>query len=174
MRDTIEIAVVTGVTPEVVDAFARLVPQLAPSAGVPDEAQLQAMVRAPGTTLLVARDARRDGRIVGALTLTHLRIPTGLRVTIEDVVVDTASRGAGVGEALTRVALRLAREHGARSVDLTSNPSRESANRLYQRLGFARRETNVYRFDLTRDDLARNDPARNDLAHDDSARDDTA
>lgn len=154
MHDTIKIAVVTDVTAEVVDAFARLIPQLAPGAHGPDEAQLQAIVRAPGTTLLVARDGRRDGHIVGAATLTHLRIPTGWRVTIEDVVVDAAARGAGVGEALTRAALRLAREHGARSVDLTSNPSRESANRLYQRLGFARRETNVYRFDLARDDTA--------------------
>lgn len=154
MHDTIEIAVVTDVTSEVADAFARLIPQLSASAGVPSAEQLQAMATSPSTTLLVARDRAANGRIVGALTLTHLRIPSGLRVTIEDVVVDEMARGAGVGEALTREALRLARERGAASVDLTSNAARVSANRLYQRLGFTRRETNVYRFDLGRDERA--------------------
>lgn len=154
MRDTIEIAVVTDVTSEVADAFARLIPQLSASAGVPSAVQLQAMATSPSTTLLVARDSAANGRIVGALTLTHLRIPSGQRVTIEDVVVDETARGAGVGAALTREALRLARECGATSVDLTSNPARASANRLYQRLGFTRRETNVYRYDLGRDATA--------------------
>lgn len=154
MHDTIEIAVVTDVTSEVADAFARLIPQLSASASVPSAEQMQAMATSPNTTLLVARDGAANGRIVGTLTLTHLRIPSGLRVTIEDVVVDEMARGAGVGEALTREALRLARERGATSVDLTSNPARVSANRLYQRLGFTRRETNVYRFDLGRDERA--------------------
>ena len=76
------------------------------------------------------------------------RIPTGMRAWIEDVVVDEAARGHGVGEALNREALRLAKERGAITVDLTSRPSREAANRMYQRLGFTQRETNVYRYDL--------------------------
>ncbi len=76
------------------------------------------------------------------------RIPTGMRAWIEDVVVDEAARGQGVGEALNREALRLAKERGAITVDLTSRPSREAANRMYQRLGFTQRETNVYRYDL--------------------------
>ena len=76
------------------------------------------------------------------------RIPSGVRAWIEDVVVDEAARGQGVGEALNREALRLAAEQGARTVELTSRPSREAANRLYQRLGFKMRETNVYRYEL--------------------------
>ena len=82
------------------------------------------------------------------LTLAVFRIPTGIRAWIEDVVVDAEARGRGVGEALTREAVRVAGTHGARTVDLTSRPSREAANRLYQRLGFERRDTNVYRLSI--------------------------
>jgi len=83
---------------------------------------------------------------VGSLTLALFRIPTGVRAWIEDVVVDETVRGQGIGEALNGEALRIAKENGAGSVDLTSRPSREAANRLYQRLGFQTRETNVYRY----------------------------
>jgi ribosomal protein S18 acetylase RimI-like enzyme len=133
------------VTPDLVAAFARLVPQLSRSNPPPDEAGILEMVEAPGTVLLVARDG---GRIVGSLTLVVFRIPTAVRAWIEDVVVDEAARGRGVGEALNRAAIDHARARGARTVDLTSRPSREAANRLYQRLGFAPRDTNVYRLEL--------------------------
>ncbi|MBW3611892.1 MAG: GNAT family N-acetyltransferase [Actinomycetota bacterium] len=136
------VAEVTVVTPDVVAAFARLVPQLSRSSPPPGEAELAEMVASPATTLLVARI---DGEIVGTLTLALFRIPTGLRAWIEDVVVEESARGAGVGEALTRAALERATAAGARSVDLTSRPSREAANRLYRRLGFEARDTNVYR-----------------------------
>jgi len=92
--------------------------------------------------------ARVDGEILGALTLVVFRIPTGVRAWIEDVVVDDRARGKGVGELLNRVALDLARSKGARTVELTSRPSREAANRLYRRIGFVQRDTNVYRYDL--------------------------
>lgn len=133
-----------GVTPELLDAFARLVPQLSRSAPVPGEAELAEMVSAPGTRVLMAR--LDNGPIVGALTLVLFRIPTGVRAWIEDVVVDEAARGRGVGEALSRHAIEVAHDSGARTVDLTSRPSREAANRLYERIGFERRETNVYRY----------------------------
>jgi ribosomal protein S18 acetylase RimI-like enzyme len=90
--------------------------------------------------------ARSDGHIVGTLTLVMYPIPTALRAEINDVVVDASARRQGIGEALTMVALRLAREAGARTVDLTSRPSREAAGRLYQRLGFQLRDTRVYRY----------------------------
>ncbi|MBW3644796.1 MAG: GNAT family N-acetyltransferase, partial [Actinobacteria bacterium] len=114
--------------------MARLVPQLSRSAPPLSHAELAEIVASPATVLLVARDDR--SAIVGSLTLVVFRIPTGLRAWIEDVVVDEAARGAGVGQALSRAALALAAERGARSVDLTSRPSREAANRLYRRLGF--------------------------------------
>jgi ribosomal protein S18 acetylase RimI-like enzyme len=141
---TIEIA--TAVTPELVDAFARLLPQLSSAARPPGTAELQAIVASPATTLFVARDS--GGAIVGSLTLAVFRIPTGVRAWIEDVVVDGTARGQGVGEALTRAALDHAKRAGARTVELTSRASREAANRLYRRMGFATRETNVYRFSV--------------------------
>ena len=134
------------VTPALVDAFARLVPQLSRSSPAPTSSELGEMVAAPGTHVLVALDD--SGTIVGSLTLVVFRIPTGMRAWIEDVVVDETGRGQGVGEALNRFALDLARTEGCKTVDLTSRPSREAANRLYQRLGFVRRETNVYRYSL--------------------------
>ena len=122
-----------------------MVPQLSSSNPVPDRAALAEIVSSPSTMLFVAR---LDGIIVGTLTLAVFRIPTGLRAWIEDVVVDESARGHGVGEALNLTALAEARRRGCVTVDLTSRPSREAANRLYERLGFVRRETNVYRFEL--------------------------
>lgn len=136
------------VTPDLVDAFARLVPQLSRSSPPPGEAELAEMVGAAGTHLLMAR-LGEEGPMVGSLTLVLFRIPTGVRAWIEDVVVDQSARGRGVGEALSMRALQLAAGAGARTVDLTSRPSREAANRLYQRLGFERRDTNVYRHEAS-------------------------
>lgn len=136
----------TAVTDELVEAFRRLMPQLSSSNPAPTRAELAEMIESPAITLLVARDD--GGEIVGSLTLAMFRIPTGRRAWIEDVVVDSAQRGRGIGEALTREALAIAKAAGATTVDLTSRPSREAANRLYQRVGFEKRETNVYRYKL--------------------------
>ncbi len=138
---TVEIA--DEVNDELVAAFEMLIPQLSRSSPPPSAEQLAEIIASPATHLLVARD--RDGAVLGSLTLVLFRIPTGLRAWIEDVVVDGGARGRGVGETLNRYALDVAAERGARSVDLTSRPSREAANRLYQRLGFEPRDTNVYR-----------------------------
>ncbi|MEY3594690.1 MAG: hypothetical protein RL576_104, partial [Actinomycetota bacterium] len=92
--------------------------------------------------------ARVDGKIAGALTLATFRIPTGVRAWIEDVVVDSEARGHGVGEALNMAAIAEARSRGAITVELTSRPSREAANRLYRRIGFVQRETNIYRYTI--------------------------
>lgn len=91
--------------------------------------------------------ARVDNQIVGLLTLAIFRIPTAVRAWIEDVVVDSSARGLGVGEALNMAAIAEATRRGAKTVDLTSRPSREAAKKLYKRLGFVERDTNVYRFD---------------------------
>jgi ribosomal protein S18 acetylase RimI-like enzyme len=145
--DIAEVTAVDQVTPELVEAFARLIPQLSSSNPPPDEAALRRIVASQASHLLVARDGA--GRIVGSLTLVVFPIPTGMRAWIEDVVVDQAAGRQGIGTALNRFALDLARELGARTVDLTSRPSREVANRLYRGIGFVPRETNVYRYDLT-------------------------
>lgn len=130
-------------TDEVVEAFARLVPQLSSSTAPPDRATLERIAASPAITLLLARSG---GKIVGTLTLAMFPIPTGLRAWIEDVVVDSSARGQGVGEALSKEAISIAAAAGARTIDLTSRPSRAAAGRLYERIGFAMRETRVYRY----------------------------
>ena len=134
---------VTEVSTELVEAFARLTPQLSRSSHPPGEQELERIVQSDATRLLVAKV---EGAIVGSLTLALFWIPTGLRAWIEDVVVDESVRGQGIGAALNLEALKVAQDQGARTVDLTSRPSREAANRLYHRLGFKQRETNVYRY----------------------------
>jgi len=127
----------------VVEAFGRLLPQLSASAPPLGHAELETIVSCPTNTVLLARSA---GAITGMLTLVMFPLPTGLRAWIEDVVVDDAARGQGTGEKLTREAMRLAREAGARRVDLTSRPFRVAAGRLYERLGFSVRGSRQYRF----------------------------
>ena len=141
----IAVRIADAITPEIVAAFERLIPQLSSSNPPPTEAELRQIVNSDSTLLLLAED---EGVIVGSLTLALFRIPTGLRAWIEDVVVDSAARGKGVGEMLNRFALDEAQRRGATTVDLTSRPTREAANRLYQRLGFVKRDTNVYRYDF--------------------------
>jgi ribosomal protein S18 acetylase RimI-like enzyme len=143
-----KIEIIREVTDELMAGFERLIPQLSASNPPPTRAEVAEMVASPATVLFIARDPGRAGEIVGALTLALFRIPTGLRAWIEDVIVDADSRGKGIGEALCLAALAHARAAGATTVDLTSRPSREAANRLYQRIGFERRETNIYRYNL--------------------------
>ncbi len=139
----VEVEAVTEVTDELVEACRRLLPQLSGSAPPVGADELARVVGHQGITLFVARG---DGGIVGMLTLVRFPLVTGVRARIEDVVVDEGARGQGVATALTTAALDLAGRWGARNVDLTSRPSRVAANRLYQRLGFRRREANVYRY----------------------------
>jgi ribosomal protein S18 acetylase RimI-like enzyme len=141
----VEIEVVTQATSDLVDSLNRLLPQLSSSSEPLTMSDVEWMVSSDVVTLYIAR---HDGRVVGTLTLAIFAIPTGRRAWIEDVVVDEAARGLGVGEQLTMAAVDEARRRGVRSVDLTSRPAREAANALYQKLGFEHRETNVYRLSL--------------------------
>jgi len=139
------IEIASEATDELVMAFARLIPQLSQSSPPADADQVALLVADPGSVVFVAR---LDASIVGTLTLVLYRIPTGLKAWIEDVVVDGSARGHGVGDALNQAALAEARTRGVKAVSLTSRPSRAAANRLYQRIGFTLRETNVYRYDF--------------------------
>ena len=142
---TVEIRPAESVTDDLVEAFARLIPQLTSSSAPPTADELSEIVSAPDSVLYVAR---LDSVVVGSLTLAFYRIPTGLKAWIEDVVVDGDARGNGIGEALSLAALDEARRRGAKNVTLTSRSSREAANRLYQGIGFERYDTNVYRYSL--------------------------
>ena len=141
---TIEISICDNVDETVVAALGKLIPQLSASSSLPSAEQLSEILDHDASTLLLARDG---DTIVGSMTLVVFPIPTGMRAWIEDVVVDERARGQGVGEALNRQAMKIALQAGAKTVDLTSRPSREAANRLYQRLGFTARETNIYRYE---------------------------
>ena len=138
------IGVVEGVTDELVAAFERLVPQLTDSHPPPGRQALVDLVASESSRLLIARYPDETGSIVGALCLVIYRVPTGPRATVEDVIVDDDARGRGIGEALMQRAISIARTAGAASLALTSNPRRAAANRLYQRLGFSKRDTNAY------------------------------
>lgn len=131
--------------PELKTAFDRLIPQLSTSTPPVPEATIKEIIDQKQTYLFVYR-SQADGPILGMLTLATFDIPTGKRAWIEDVVVDAQTRGQGAGQLLVEAAVEYAQRLGAKSVDLTSRPSREAANRLYRRCGFEARETNVYRF----------------------------
>ena len=141
-----QIDVATQADKELYDAFQRLVPQLTNNNPPPSLDDLADLVRDSSSALMVVRDDH--GKIVGALTLTVYRVPTGIRSIIEDVIVDNSARGQGIGEALMKYAIDLARKKGAKNISLTSNPIREAANRLYVRVGFKKRETNAYQIKL--------------------------
>lgn len=129
---------------ELVAAFARLIPQLNPDAPLPGRDDLTRVVASPDTYLLIARDPD----IVGSLTLTLYHVPTGLQGRINTVVVDAAARGRGLGEALTREAVRIARDAGTRRITLSSRAERVAANRMYRRVGFQLTVTNAYHMTL--------------------------
>jgi ribosomal protein S18 acetylase RimI-like enzyme len=134
---------VTRHTPELAEAMGCLVPQLSPGRAPPSDAELEQVLSDDRVHVFVARSP--NGAIQGAITLVFYRVPTGLRARIEDLVVSRTHRGLGLGKALMQRAMEVAREGQAHVLDLTSNPSRVEANRLYLTLGFERWETNVYR-----------------------------
>ena len=140
---SIQVEVVADISDEDLAGVNRLIPQLSRSEPPLSGDALKQIVSWDGNYLLIARDS---DRVVGMLTLVTFPIPTGLRAWIEDVVVDESVRGQGVGAALTEAAVQRAQAVGARTVDLTSRPTRQAANRLYERLGFELRETNAYRY----------------------------
>ena len=136
------------VTDEVVAGFQHLIPQLTEHSTPPDREALIQMAASPDTAVFLVCEPDENGEIVGSASLAIAHSPTGAHGWIEDVVVDQAARGQGIGKALTQSLLDKAKVLGLKQVYLTSRPSREAANRLYQSMGFVRRETNVYRYDL--------------------------
>ena len=135
---------VTEVTKSLTDAYRVLIPQLSSSSNPPTEEALQRIIESDSAQILIAED--ENGGILGTMTLIIFQIPTGIRAWIEDVVVDSSVRGKGIGKKLNLAALELAKQAGAKTVDLTSRPARQEANQLYRSIGFVERETNVYRF----------------------------
>jgi ribosomal protein S18 acetylase RimI-like enzyme len=147
-NNNIEIKEVTKSSEELYNVMMELLAQLTTSQLSFSQKDLDRIVLSQNSILFTALDKTANNKIVGMLTLAIIDIPTGMRATIEDVVVDRSARGKGIGEKITLAAIEKAKELGIKKIDLTSSPSREAANRLYQRLGFKQRSTNVYRYEI--------------------------
>jgi len=145
-NEGMKIEILERVTDEVIAAFRNLTPQLNTEVSPPGRKELQEILDSGCTQIFLARNDQDE--IVGTLALVTFRTPNGLHAWIEDVVVDQEVRGQGIGEALSRAALSVAGERGVSDVNLTSRPEREAANRLYRRLGFQLRQSNLYRLRL--------------------------
>ena len=135
-------------TEEVYQAFQCLIPQLTQHSLPPSREDLQIMAESPGTVIFIAREDELH-QIIGSATLGLFQTPTGRHGWIEDVIVDEGARRQGVGKALTEACLKKARDLALHEVNLTSRPARQAANQLYTSLGFSRRESNLYRYELS-------------------------
>lgn len=89
-----------------------------------------------------------EGRIIGCATLCVFHSPTGTKASIEDVVVSSAYRGQHLGKQLMEYVLEQAKAFAPIELHLTSNPMRVAANKLYQSIGFQKKETNCYRLSI--------------------------
>ena len=143
---SLEIVPVSTYSEEILQALDSLLLQLTPAKINFSGSDLKCMIESENVVLLIARETRPGGKIIGTLTYAFYRIPTGLCFRIEDVVVDHSARGRGVGRELMQYAIRKAKAMKADKIDLTSSPERTAANRLYQSLGFVLKKTNVYRY----------------------------
>ncbi|RED50597.1 GNAT family N-acetyltransferase [Seonamhaeicola aphaedonensis] len=137
------ITALESIDDDVLNAFNNLIPQLSSSSPVPSKKDLETIINSGNTKLFVVKEG---DTILGTLTLIFNKIPTGEKAWIEDVVVSENARGKGVGKLLTQFAVDYALEKGISKIDLTSSPERVAANKLYQKLGFQKRITNVYRY----------------------------
>ena len=141
--EPIKAEVVRRLDADLIDAVKRLVPQIAPAARTPGPWELDQIIKDPGTTLIVAREG---SEIVGMLSLHTFRATTGIHAWIQDLVVDKRAKGRQVSELLTREAVEVAIQRGAHTAELRSQPSRAGASKLYERIGFERREAHLYRY----------------------------
>ena len=141
----VEIIEISEASNEILSQVNGLLPQLSKSASPLSLESLDILAKSESTNLFVAKEGKK---VWGMLSLVLLPIPTGTKAWVEDVVVDSSARGKGIGKALMNHALKKVREKRGKSIDLTSRPSRETANKLYQSLGYQKRETNVYRLSL--------------------------
>jgi ribosomal protein S18 acetylase RimI-like enzyme len=101
-----------------------------------------------GDKKTVVITVREDGEIIGMGMLFLILKPRGFYASIEEMMVDEAHRGKGIGEAIGRKLIEVAKERGVETIELSARPSRVPANKLYQKLGFLPKETNVYRLKL--------------------------
>lgn len=126
----------------------RLLPQVREEAPQVDKAGLARIVSSPRIDLVTAW---QDGKLVGLVTVSDYEMLGSRRALINDMVVDEPYQGQGIGRRLFQAAIDHARSTRVDVIELTSRPSREVANHLYERAGFERRETNPYRLKVVPD-----------------------
>ncbi len=138
---------VTDATAEVHEALARLLPQLNPTLPLPTRERIERLMADPDVTLVVARDG---DRIVGTATVIVYTTPYWIKARLDEVVVDRDARGKGVGEAIVRHCLEVGRRKGAQVAELQSGRGkvRAAAHRLYKRIGFEVRDSDIFRISL--------------------------
>ena len=129
---------------KVFNAVLRLLPQLASDVTLPTENFFEDFLKSKNNFFFIAK--HDDGEIIGILTIGIYDIPSGTKVWIEDVVIDETERGKGYGKELVLFAICFAKSIGSKKIGLTSSPIRVAANKLYQKLGFVKSETNVYKY----------------------------
>ncbi|WP_311245539.1 GNAT family N-acetyltransferase [Microbacterium sp. WCS2018Hpa-23] len=142
MADEISISIAERLTSSDLQQIETLLPQLSATARF-DSERVLSLLEAQNAHLFIARES---GRIVGMATLAMAPLITGWHGSIEDVVVDQSTRGRGIARLLLEAIIDESERRGLSKLDLTSRPSRESALRLYESVGFLRRDTNVLRF----------------------------
>lgn len=140
-----KISIVNEITDRVVEAVHNLLPQLSPSAVLPGKDYLREMIISGASVLFIAED---EGKIVGMLTFAVYLTPSGRKAWIEDVVTDSNLRGKGIGRLLVEASLDYAKKRGIKKVDLTSSAARKAAHALYEKMGFQKRDTTVFRIEL--------------------------
>ena len=140
--DGLEIFELKETCNSLVEPVNRLLSQLSSSGAYVDAGQLLALVECEASHLFLAR---YNGEVVAMLTLGEYLAPTGRKMWVEDVVVDTAVRGLSIGRAMVEHAIEYAKGLGNGVLMLTSRPSRIAANGLYRSSGFEQKETNVYK-----------------------------
>ena len=142
------IEVAREITEEILEAVQKLTLEIGSHKALPSRDELTTLIKSRSSTLWLARHPDQNGSIAGMLTITIYRVPTGIRSIVEDVAVDPNYRRRGIAKALMLAAIEFAKQAGANGIALTSNPKREAANRLYQSMGFEKRNTNAYFFKL--------------------------
>ena len=124
------------------EAMQRFLNQLTTSPMVLTESMFHQLLSSENSHLFFIM---KDEQIAGMLTVGIYYSPTGGKAWIEDVVVDETFRGQGLSKLLVAHAIEFVKSQQIPLLMLTSNPKRIAANKLYQAMGFERKETNVYR-----------------------------
>lgn len=95
------------------------------------------------------RVIEHGGKVIGFGCLIIHQVPTKGKVArVEDIIVHIDHRGKGLGKSLMNELIAIARGKGVKHIDLTSNPTRVPARKLYESLGFKLRDTGTFRMKL--------------------------